>query len=289
MPVAAFSSGEGGSAAPVLKLESGARSSGMGGSFCGIADDIDAVQYNPAGLVQLHRKEIMLAHNEWIEGVKNEFVGFGMPINEYWTAAIALNYMHVDGLTGRDDSGTPTGKTFGGYNGLLTLNLCAQVSEGMYVGGNIKVVQESVDNRKGTAFCADAGFLYRLNNWRFGASVLNAGTEMELYEDSFPLPLTVKTGVSYMMLKNTLLLTCDANNRKDTGTDVRAGAEYVISEMFVARAGYKTNAAKNTGSGVTCGVSINHQDWNVDYAFLPYGDFGNTHRVSVSYKFGGRK
>jgi long-subunit fatty acid transport protein len=42
---------------------SGARATGMGGAFIGVADDATAASWNPAGLVQLERPEISVVHS----------------------------------------------------------------------------------------------------------------------------------------------------------------------------------------------------------------------------------
>jgi hypothetical protein len=44
----------GASSSPYLKLPMGARATGMGEAFTGIADDDQAMFYNPAGLTQLN-------------------------------------------------------------------------------------------------------------------------------------------------------------------------------------------------------------------------------------------
>jgi len=42
---------------------SGARATGMGGAFIGVADDATAASWNPAGLVQLEKPEVSLVHS----------------------------------------------------------------------------------------------------------------------------------------------------------------------------------------------------------------------------------
>ena len=47
------------SGAIFLKQAMGTRAAGMGEAFCAVADDLSAVYYNPAGLVQLNAREPM--------------------------------------------------------------------------------------------------------------------------------------------------------------------------------------------------------------------------------------
>ena len=54
--------------------------------------------------------------------------------------------------------------------------------------------------------------------------------------------------------------------------------------MFHLRIGYK--AAKDLDQKLTYGVGFENPIFRVDYAFVPFGDVGDTHRVSVIYRFG---
>ena len=44
---------------------SGARASGMGGAFIGVADDATAASWNPAGLIQLEKPEISVVYSSF--------------------------------------------------------------------------------------------------------------------------------------------------------------------------------------------------------------------------------
>ncbi|MEK7744548.1 MAG: hypothetical protein AAB578_09205, partial [Elusimicrobiota bacterium] len=42
----------------------------------------------------------------------------------------------------------------------------------------------------------------------------------------------------------------------------------------------------DAGPGITAGVGWVLGDLDLDYAFVPYGDLGISHRISVSWRFG---
>jgi hypothetical protein len=88
------------------------------------------------------------------------------------------------------------------------------------------------------------------------------------------------------MLEDSLLVSCDLNKPLDNKLEIRTGAEWWLAELFALRAGYRTNIAKNAGLGVSAGFGLKFSNYIIDYSFLPYGDIGNTHRLSLSYKFG---
>ena len=60
-----------------------------------------------------------------------------------------------------------------------------------------------------------------------------------------------------------------------------------LKNILAVRAGYKyggSNSEKLSSFHGGCGFSWH--DTQLNYAFVPYGDLGNTHRISLSMKFG---
>src|SRR3954464_6922850 len=69
----------GAASSPYLKLPMGARGTGMGEAFTAVADDVEAMFYNPAGLTQLDSAHLLLMHNESFGGIRYEHIGFAVP------------------------------------------------------------------------------------------------------------------------------------------------------------------------------------------------------------------
>ncbi len=222
-PLSLSARGAGTSAASFLKIDIGARPAGMGGAFCGIADDVNTIQYNPAGLIQLQQKEIGATHNEWIEGIRSEFLGYAHPLNENWVCGLTLNYLYVgDDLIERDITGAESGRTFGGNDGVITFALGKKLQDNISAGANVKIIRESVEDKNDVAYGADVGFLYKLSDLRLGISAQNLGTKIKLYEESFSLPLNFKFGLGYKFIKNA-----------DAGLDVNLPADNKIKTLII--------------------------------------------------------
>ena len=62
-----------------LFMDSNARATGLGGAYTALAADANALWYNPAGLARVRRYEATFMHNEHVEGITQEFVGFAAP------------------------------------------------------------------------------------------------------------------------------------------------------------------------------------------------------------------
>ncbi len=61
------------------------------------------------------------------------------------------------------------------------------------------------------------------------------------------------------------------------------GAEYWLLNSMALRGGYEFGYDL---SGLTAGAGFRYQNFEVDYAFVPYSVLGNSHRLSASYAFG---
>src|SRR6267142_7222018 len=59
-------------------------------------------------------------------------------------------------------------------------------------------------------------------------------------------------------------------------------------EMLAIRAGYRTDTTKELSSyaGFSAGIGVNVWGQELSYAYLPYGDLGTTHYISLLMKFG---
>ncbi|HUV59146.1 MAG TPA: PorV/PorQ family protein [Desulfatiglandales bacterium] len=283
-PFPLFGRGPGTSSVSFLRIDTGARPVGMGGVFCGIADDVNAIHYNPAGIIQLKRKEIIVTHNEWIEGIRTESLGYAHPVNKYWVLGLTLDYLYITGLVERDVYGNESGKTFGGNNGVLALALGRKLQDNISVGANFKIIREAVKDKNSLAYAMDIGFLYRLTKLKLGIAVQNLGTKIKLYEEAFSLPLNFKFGLGYKLIEN-MELGLDVNIPMDNEIDVRMGSEYWVASTIALRVGYKTNQEEHTGIGVSAGLGFRYRNYQIDYSFLPFGDLGNTHRISLNVKF----
>src|SRR5512142_3359573 len=66
---AALISGTGTTAATFLKIGLGPRAVALGESYAGVADDVSAVYWNPAGLAELDGPEFTAMHTFWLESM----------------------------------------------------------------------------------------------------------------------------------------------------------------------------------------------------------------------------
>src|SRR3989339_598557 len=65
--------------ASFLKVGAGARAAAMGDAFSAVADDVTALYWNPAGLIQLKQNQLTIGHVESYEQVRHEYFGYCHP------------------------------------------------------------------------------------------------------------------------------------------------------------------------------------------------------------------
>ena len=76
--------------------------------------------------------------------------------------------------------------------------------------------------------------------------------------------------------------------RQDTHGEFDVGAEVTPRRLFSLRVGYRYALTRPDLGGLSdfsAGVGLRFQRFSLDYAFIPLGDLGITHRISVNYHF----
>ncbi|MFH1353233.1 MAG: PorV/PorQ family protein [bacterium] len=297
-----FASGPGSSTANFLKIGIGARAVGMGGAFSAISDDVSSVFWNPAGLGQLTRKEASFMHNEWVEGISYDYAGYAHPLKpgDKGVFGGSLYYLTAGSIQGYDWEGTPLQKKYGAddtaavfsYGRKLTGKRFKMPDKGLYAGANLKLINKRLAMESAFGIAIDAGALYKPGwslldgNLQFAGVVQNLGTGLKFISKHDPFPFNFKIGSAYnrILFDNGFTFALDLNVPSDNDVSLNLGAEYVFWNLISLRCGYKSRA--DLDKGVRFGVGFEVEDMRVDYAFVPFGVLGNTHRFSIGMKFG---
>jgi len=276
------------SSASFLKIDASARSAALAGALAASADDSNTLFYNPAGLAMTERGDVSFTHNEWIEGVRMETLSAAGPLSSEWGWGAGVNYLFTDKVDKTDASGNNIG-TFNATAGALTAGVARRFGNSLYLGANLKGVRESLADNSGSAVAGDLGSAYRWRTFNFAFSMSNIGSSVKMGSEGFPLPFTWRVGSSWQFNRMGFV-TAQVDKANDSDTVFRLAGEYRMvfaRELgFALRAGFRTAKAEETGSGFTLGAGFGMEDYRFDYAFVPMGDLGSTHRVSLCFKFG---
>ncbi len=267
--------GPGTTTADFLKIGVGARATAMGEAFTALANKGTSLYWNPAGLIQTEEKELSATYNLWFQDIRQGYVSFSFP-SSGGIIGLGANYIDMGRIEGRDEEGDPTGD-FGASDLHLFLGY-AKIFRKIAVGLTAGWLKDTIKDNTKTAFLGSVGLLYSFNKQlTLGATIQNLGSNL----GNDPLPLTLKIGIAL----EREALTFAADVAKPLGDDLYwcLGVEWWMQERMALRAGYKTN--QDIGEGWSAGLGFKVQGICLDYAYVPYGDLGNTHRISLGMEF----
>jgi hypothetical protein len=293
---AGYAAGVGTTGAQFLKIGPGARAVGMGGAFSAVSDNLEAIYWNPAGLAAQKDRQALASYDKYFQGVNIGFLAYSQEIFGRGTMGIGLNYLTVAGIERRNTDVDEAEGTFGANDMALYLSyadekLLKEYVKGLTLGANIKVIRQSIDTQSSQSFAMDLSALYKtpVKNLSAALGVYNAGTAVKFVDEADPLPLDLKLGGAYRVLDDKLLIACDIDNYvNDFRMYESVGAEYALKSMFKFRAGYKLGmdtGALGGMSGFSAGFGVSAWGIQLDYAFVPFGELDDTHRLALSTKF----
>lgn len=265
-----------------LKIGVGARPCGMGEAFSAVADDVNAIYWNPAGLMQVKEKEGTFMHSEWLSDVRYEFLAYCQPTKK-GVNAFSLTYLRMGNMEGTDKDENPTGD-FGAYDYALSMAYAGHLNKNVYGGITGKIIQQKIEKESAKAIAVDIGILYfepAKQGLKFAAVLQNLGSKLQFVQEPESLPLTYKFGVAYK--RNKLTLAADLTKPQDNDVRINIGIEYLHTQNLALRLGY--NSQNDLDKGWTLGAGFKCNSVQFDYGFIPYGKLDNTHRFSLTRRF----
>jgi hypothetical protein len=274
--------------AAFLNIGAGARYLGMGGAGAALADDANALYWNPAGLASLDKREATASHAELSQTVRHDFLAYAQPTS-FGTFAGGVTYLSQSALEGRDALGHPTGG-FQASDAALSLAF-ARKTDLADLGGTLKYVQSHIGSAQAETVAFDLGARKALGAWTLGAALRNAGPGMKYDVQRNDLPLRLAFGAAYRLAGGHALTAEWTNGPRGTGNDFGFGGELRARKGVRLRAGYTTQSAITGGSGfdaargLTLGVGLDGARWRLDYAAVPMGELGSTHRFTVAWRW----
>src|SRR3989339_2005738 len=179
--------------ASFLSIGTSARAISMGSAYVGVANDVSAINYNPAGLAQIKESQLMGQHTEWISDIKHDFLAFIRPTLN-GTMGLSVVYLSQGSIEGRDENRQRTG-SFNAYDVATTVSystvILSETKNPVSIGTNIKIIQQKIESESATGVAVDIGTQYdtSINNLKLGLSFQNIGPKMTFIQEGYNLPL----------------------------------------------------------------------------------------------------
>ncbi len=292
LPIVACASDDnaGTSGAQFLKIGAGSRPTAMGDSFVGVADDVNAVYYNPAGLGFLDRTEFTAMHTQYFQGLNYDYGAFVHPLHA-GAFGLSAATLATDALTRRAADESNTG-SFTNQDAAYAFSYGRPLTERFSVGATARWIRENIDTASAQTWSADLGLLKRFDQspLSLGLAIRHMGKKITFNDEADPLPLTVDAGVGMDFLRHKLLVSADIRHVRDTGFQYGAGTEWRETLRgnfrYAVRAGYNTATTDvESASGLALGAGIGYRLFDLDFAWVPFGILGNTFRYTAHVKF----
>lgn len=285
----AATNGPGTTAANYLKIGLGAKATALGESFTAAADDTSAVYWNTAGLSSVKKSRVDFMQLNWLAGISAKTIFGAYPLSDKDT--LGAYFMMLDTPQDKVTTYTPdggsglayheTGEKFKNEISVLNLGYSRTISKALDAGLGLKVINEDLAGDQAVGAALDAGIIYKdlIPNLRLGASLQNIGLKTLRSEEEFPLILAAGAEYAMQVWSNRLNLLADVKVPNDNDPRLGVGAEYWLGNIVAGRVGYNTFSQFSLGLGVALANLV------ADYAYVPMGELGVTHRISVGYIF----
>ena len=251
-------------------IDIGAKPISLGGAFTSLANNSNAVYFNPAGISQIPFREVSVFYSPAPFGLKELANG-------------SVNYVEPT----KFGSFGLSAKTYGFelYKEItVTATYSNNYKKKIFYGANINYYNLKIQNYgSASTFGIDIGGLAYLTDflrWGFAAFNLNR-PKIGTQDDK--LPQVYRTGVSIQPRKE-LNFVLDVEKDTRYTASVKAGIEYSLYDMIDLRAGIGTEPTKFSG-----GVGLYYSIFEIDYGFYNHQDLGLTHQGTITINFGGTK
>ena len=147
LPALVFSQTDnvGTSAANFLKIGIGARAQSMGGSYVALADEVSALYWNPAGIVNVEGRQVSFNQIDWISDVNLSFLGGVVSLGDAGSIGVGITYLSMGEMKVTNwVNPEGTGETFEANDLAIGIAYARRISEKFNIGVQVKFIQEQI-------------------------------------------------------------------------------------------------------------------------------------------------
>lgn len=294
-PCSIYGAGAGTAGSAFLKIAVGARPAAMGESYLALSDDSVGFHWNPAGLAQVSLPELSVMHLSYFADINYEYIGFVLPYHGNGLG-LGVTWLNVAPFNSTLDPNATAGSA---SNYAITGAYALQLGPQLAVGINAKGLMSQLVDKSSMGLAFDGGVTFQPwgRSLSFAVVAQNLGMQSGYEKSSDPLPIALRFGGAWRLYnkraENWFNLSADINKSIDNRFKYNFGLETWLFDTLALRGGYKLTEGGNdlvsdtdSPANFTAGAGFKFGAANIDYAFVPLGELGVTHRVSLSWKFG---
>jgi Type IX secretion system protein PorV len=220
---------QGESAVPFLLISPNSRSSGIGESGTGSADDASAIFWNPAGLAFLKGQEISITHANWLPQFHQsdlfyDYLNYREDIEDIGgTIGASITYLNLGEFIRTGPGGPEEIGRFKAFEFAVTGGYATKVLDDLGVGINLRYIQSSLspigtDQEQGAGIARTVSFdiaaMYKPtslpllgdigNSFSVGVNLSNIGPKVTYIDaaQADPLPTNLRLGFGVKLLQD---------------------------------------------------------------------------------------
>jgi len=271
------------------------------------ATDASATYWNPAGLVQSGKNELVLSHLDWLVDVDFEYAAYVHQVNSNVALGAFIGFLHLADMPVTTEYHPYGNGEYFSYSDLAAgLSASIKMTDRFSFGATIKYVREDLAELYMDGLLFDFGTFYwtGYKTLRIAASVRNFGwdfkppgtyqrqeingsTQAEYESFSAPAIFTLGTAMDvYTFQRNTFTLSAQMNHPMDDQESFVMGMEYRWRDMFALRSGYLGNASENRWTfGAGAHFSLAGKKLKIDYSYADFNHFVMTQQITFGFEF----
>jgi len=283
-----------------LRMDLGGRVIAMGGASVAGEGSLQNLIYNPASLTGIKVTQATFSYQNYLSNIQTGVLAFHKKWGERASVAAHIAYLNYGTIARTDPQGEQDG-SFTPGDFAFGLSYASFISNRLCWGVNLKYIRSQLDQYSSNAAALDAGLIlhFPAQLARIGLSVQNLGQALDPFIDTREkLPLAFRTGFSKRLAHLPLELQFDIIKyafreiNLPLGLYWALGGEFSISEHFLLRWGYnskgqeqKIGVNSERFAGVSFGLGLEIQQYQVDYAYNSYGALGAVNTFTLTRSF----
>jgi|WetSurMetagenome_2_1015567.scaffolds.fasta_scaffold38909_2 hypothetical protein len=281
---------QGAAGATELLIPVGSRATALSGSMLAMVSGVDAIHWNPAGMVRSNSGvEVMFSNLQYIADINLNYLGIATKVGDvgsfgFYIRSLDFGDIPVTTVENPEGTGTTYSPTF--LSGGITFSRA--FTDRIYGGATVKWVSETIERTSASGVAFDLGVQYFSEvGLKLGVTLKNLGPEMsfdgadmeyfvaipgqepgsrtrplKLSGATFELPSTLEIGAGYdykVSEQSSIALSGSFQNSNFGSDAFRIGAEFSFQNQLFLRGGYSLLTENNTDNniyGPTVGAGV---------------------------------
>jgi len=286
---------------PTLRRSLSTRSAAMAEAYSAVPGGLTSLGTNPAGLSAAARPQLDTMFTSGVLDDTFGFLGWAQPL-PLGVAAAGLSYYDAGKVSLQFANGTSDSRNAArDFVGHFAWGL--PLPGGLSLGATGKFFRfELAQEAKASGAALDAGAQWKtpLKGLSLGAALQNAGPGVKFEQETDPLPLTARGGLSWAWSKSesrkpgelsevtgtSVLISADGVKVRDETMTAALGSELAMDfgprTSIALRAGWRFNSDY---ARLTIGVGMREGRFSIDYAMAEKRTLGQTHHAGFGVRF----